>query len=370
MRITLITIVLCSLISCKKKEEGFKLYPTDQFKINKVDIREFEAINLNIPAEVNIGKNVKFIDNTESLIVFDESEIQIYVINLREQTSYKIGRYGDAPFEYLDAQSIEIENDSIYVFSANAQKLNIYHFNGEFIQTKRLNFFATSFDIVDGRYIFDTGYNFSDFSGTHLLLALSSDFQNTEKKYEISITPQVMIGFSGFFAHDKLHQLSYFSHGMSDTIHVMNERLETAYNILITNLKNPWPHGFEYSMFMQDPKSIDYSWINNDYVLANGNLFLTVVNNRKVITQMMNLKNKVIFDFDESLIQFLKSYMISTDSREGVYYALLTDESLSRARAGELSEMFDSAKFPILYKLLLSDKLEDGNPVLYKFKIN
>jgi len=362
-------IVICGVLGCQSNTE--QIYNTADFNERPVQIQEINYTGIDIPTEANfLNPNLKIInEELDAVIIYDDLNTSIYRFDLEGNYILSLGGEGEAPFEYSEVSDIRLDSDNkLYVYSTEDKKFNTYHLNGKFLKYKKLNFYGKTFEVLNKNFVFNTGYNFSDVSGRNVLLQYDQNFNLVSQEFKTPIEPRAMIGISGFFAYDSKYNRSYFSHGMSDTIHVMDRYLNEEFKVVVSDVENVWPHGFNYIKILEDPNALEYSWIGDKVKIANGNLFLKIHNKRVVSTTVFDFKQKKKFKFENDLIYFLSDYLVSGNSDEGIYYCLFTDETLSRVMESDLEEMVDEAKYPKLFQLLNSNKLNE-RPFIYRFKM-
>lgn len=366
-----ILIIIClAYFSCSSEES--EIFYSHEFEDKNVAIKELNYYPLEIPSTSSylIPDQVLINEDLDAVVIYDDLSTIIHRFHLNGTYVSSIGGEGEAPFEYAGVDDMKLDADgNLYVYSVLDMKFNTYRLDGEFVNYKGLNFYGKNFEILNNSFVFNTGYNFSEISGRNVLLQYDYDFKLLSRKFETPIDPRVMSGISGFFTYDSKNELGYFSHGMSDTIHIVNNLMEDEFSVVIDEVEKVWPHGFDYIKFLEDPKAVEYSWISDYTKIVNANLFVTIYNNRYSTLTAFDFgsKTKLMFP-DGGIIDFLSNYMVSSDSDENIYYCVFTDETLSRVMEGNVNEMIDQSKYPELYELLTSNKLNAG-PYIYRFKL-
>ena len=361
--------ILITLSQCSSKEEHIS--NTLEFNSIKLNVKEIGLVKLQKPPVSGyLNPTISRIDELQNMmILYDRSTKTIMRYDLQGNFINTIGNQGEAPFEYYQVDDMHLAgNGEIYSFSIEGMKFNVFKPDGRSAGYHKLNYYGLDFELRNQHIVLNTGYNFSEQSGKNTLLLLDTQFQISSRHIPIDEVPSAVNDFSGFFLHDQKNALFYFSHGMSDSINVFDKTLNRLSTIKIEEVENKWPHGFDYYKIFEDPKAIEYSFIASQSKIVNDLAFISTINKRLMELHVFDFRKEQRINFADDMITFIWNYLIPTHSEQGVFYCLLTDEFLAGMQGVDLDESIDKNKYPMLYKILDEDLLNEG-PILYSFQL-
>ncbi|MDA3838991.1 MAG: 6-bladed beta-propeller [Candidatus Delongbacteria bacterium] len=146
-KIFLITFLAILLVSCTKKDTGFKTYFNNSTPANpNFDIEIVESFELNNEGSEQILNFPADVTEDKDRNIFILSVRNKKVIKYDKEGKYIIefGGLGDGPGELQQPASIVCLEDTIYVADFTTKKINLYNVEGEFIRANNSSQFSRS----------------------------------------------------------------------------------------------------------------------------------------------------------------------------------------------------------------------------------
>lgn len=115
-----------------------------------------------IPLETNdsclIGQINKILTDKNFYIVHDKDNNSIFMFDTTGNFMYRIGKVGDGPTEYTQAWDVSLdrEKQEVSVLDLSGRKLIKYKYNGDYINSIRINFLFTQHEYIDSIMVANT----------------------------------------------------------------------------------------------------------------------------------------------------------------------------------------------------------------------
>lgn len=214
----LLLLIICGCTSTSYKQQSISAEQTVQVDFNQTsntlyisDITSsVQNISLKLPKEQFIGEaGQAFIDNS-NIFILDRKQKKIFCFNDKGTLLYLLDKRGEGPEEYIDINHFWIRQDYIYIADNKSLKINIYTFDGQYVQTIKHG--KISSDIVmdtDSTLLCFTSYyvhnNPNGLWKMNTEGKLTSNILNNETKYPILSMP-----WRNFYLHGD-HSIGLFS---------------------------------------------------------------------------------------------------------------------------------------------------------------
>ena len=310
----------------------------------------------------------------ENFFVLDKKFSNLLVFDSNGKFVRKIGKLGRGPGEYQSINDIQIDKASktILIYSLEDLSLFKYNYEGEFIEKQRLDFFADTFiKTLDNRYLFYTNYNTSAESEFNNLLILDSDFRVLGKHLSYNKDANAAVSFSGTF-RDVANSNDYlFSNALSDTIWILNNKLEVSHAYKLNFNGKEWKNGFDFLKLYQ--ANIDeLNYISNNIFIDHNLIITSIMQNRRwknIIINRESTNSITENDVTQDLLFKIIKTPLNLEANDIYISAISANSYQALIRTHPEEFMIFKQKFPRVYNALEQIETTDNNPALIKFKI-
>lgn len=310
-------VVSLFVLACSADKQQFE-------KVNSVSINNqyfFDAGNISdliepsnmIVLETNkkclINEIKKVIIYKSNIYVFDFYSQKIFLFDINGNYKRQVGCSGEGPGEYLEISDFIVDTISELIYLPDVYKVHIYSLNGDYIKSKKTNFFGTHISRLNkDRFIFN-GVGKND-----RLIVTDIDFNvvNTYFPYSLLYRGDAQYVFTGF----KNKVLFHLSN--CDTLYsIVNDKLE-ACQYFDFNGKNFTRKDFNY-LSTKDKNSV------GNYILESGKYigcfgFLPLNSTAFMVLRYASESYVGYYNFDTKKYFFINQHSLVNDFTDSFMY--------------------------------------------------
>lgn len=164
MKRSFYTFLLLLLFSCRQPSDTTEvvkfLMPTQEGLTNFLDkVRHIRLIPLNDSSLTYFGNDPDiFYDKQEFYVADKNGNGKVYRINDNGNLISIIGEKGRGPNEYLDIKNIQVEGDTVYIFSSPNITISKFLTDGSFISKNTIDINAQQAIVQDAKLIAYAGF--------------------------------------------------------------------------------------------------------------------------------------------------------------------------------------------------------------------
>lgn len=290
---------------------------------------DIEYIPLETTNECLIGEISRIIYYKKRFYILDTQTKSIFCFSNAGKFIYKIKSVGPGPGEYLNPNSISIDdiNDNLLVYCNKTHQVLRYDLDGNFIKTIRINFYATHFTFLsENRFVFFCDFTHSNkkLQRNHMMPNLiittaKGKILSSNLPYNDRINYSLIPIASSLF--NSLSDDISFATPFNDTIyHVSAETNELKRAYLFDFVKSKKDDDFFNKLYDQNMTTNDL----DDYIKRRNiaNIFLFVESNSNIFIIYV-IKREIHFCFYDKINHVF--YDSSTKNEENPYSALEDD---------------------------------------------
>lgn len=363
---SLMSVLLIFLISCSKEKDtslelknlvigSQSVMKSLDLDYIKNDIQIYPLVN---SIDLIIG-HIQYMDFLGSnVVLFDNMAHQILIFNSSYELIKRIEAQGEGSgeFKFLECFFIDKEKKEVVVFDSRLFKFLTYDINGEFIQEKKVKYFARDIFKSGNNWLINNAWS-DDKSSPYQIFIANEEFEiiNKLKRQNKSIVstianPEPFI--------NTVNNGIIYQEPLSDTLYQLNSSLDKLTPILTFDFQSlKYPEELLYSKrmreFVSQASSSNYrGWVRN-VSLNDGNLLFQFfqTNGAEKLENVMAFSN-------ENELKLFHNLTISGGLKitfpklikEGKYFSVLSSEEieqyLSTHKLSDLNEqILNSIKF-------------------------
>lgn len=365
--ILFLIVFLCSCHTKEVRNNSFELIDVLGLSGKEINYESIKLVGLQTGKDLFLGDRLKIkLINNEFFVADLGSQKCVFRFDQDGRFLNRVGRVGNGPQEYNNMIDFLGDGDTINILSSNGTKSKItgYQTNGDYLYTKSIDLYATSFEKTDSNYIFYTGYN----KPFHPFRIYTTDSNgkiiNSYLKNETELNLPVIE--NNFF---RLDSMVYFKEAFNNLVYQFNQDSLDAI------------HGLDFGEY-RIPDNFYKMEMMQGFDMINKKGFANIVN-------YFRNKNLEVFQI---VLQKGETpahiYQIICDNNQSILYASKYDEDnlkipfkqlISMTNNDELVYLFDPAdivknkevykKLPISDWNLINGITENDNPVIAICKI-
>lgn len=393
----IIIIIFLFLVGCinKKEQTGTISESTETITIPPVDINSemsistfVESIDV-IPLEFNdfciLGEIEKVVIEKENVFVIEKRAHRpktVYRFNRSGDFINTIGVYGQGPEEIVDLKDFSVDevNQTIYLYDCMMPKINEYTFDGKFIRSVKVDYYAERMEYANG--IFYLNRDNPNIGELFSLVIKDAQSGVTVEQY-IPVKPHIFTLTNRFFCKKKDEILCYKSY--CDTVFsIKNSEITKAFITDFMDFKMN-PDEIE-DIYMGKIRELDLL-MSKDRMSRISDLFYTgkwvYFNSIRLIIScsfLYNTETKELFESgrlaDDLYYMFSDNsfYGQTEDELIGLYYPENIESDLDRYNRFEKEKRITPQQRDMLVKKMKAhmrgDNPEEMNPwiLLYNLK--
>lgn len=360
MKYLISIIIILSFFSCKteKKDNFFKidLRRDNTIKKSVNYFKILDTITLEETDQSHIQKIHKISIDGDNIFILDKALKYVFQFDSKGNFLNRYSDFGDAPHQATNINdfSIDIKNKIVYILSVDDRKILRFDYNGNFKDSKRLNFEAYDIDFLKIEKMLVRGA-FYDEEGFNLRLY---DYENNKVINKYSKFPKDVFPVDfGFITGSTSYQNNNYLYNnplnnIIKTFDINTKDFYTKYQVDFG--ENQWPKDklYDFKSFLKELGNNNYSFIS-PYLFENRNMLFLKYN----IANPDKLVDFRYLYFDKSSE---KKYIFNFEHKRDEVYAktlLLQDDIF-----------YSSIKAkPLQSKNIDSVRLE-SNPKLVKYR--
>ncbi|MGM0635105.1 MAG: 6-bladed beta-propeller [Bacteroidota bacterium] len=299
--------------------------------LNEVEIEQYEGIFIEQIDDIKVSKNFIFI--------LDKSNSALYQFRKNGKFVRKFDQFGEAPHEFLNLNDFDLDEKAkiIYLLSVDDRKLISYDFNGNFLNSIRLDFQAFQLAVLDQKLLVFRG-SFFDANNSNIKIVdiETNKIVNELSSFPDGIFPINLDNITGSL--NKTESVLVNEPLTYDIYEVKNNELELKYKLDVPeNEKWDQTKKYDFNDFFEKLSFNDYTYLspvileNDDWVFIKYNKkdSKKMVNHKKLI---FHKEKQKVFPFEETLFDVKYKKTVTAYDDAFVAYNIDTEEATEQIK--------------------------------------
>jgi len=247
-------------------------------------IAEIEFIPLETNTKSLIADVDKIVFHRDRFYVLDKHFHALKVFSEEGKYLFDVGRIGRGPGEFTTLMDfcIDPDEEKLLLLSNNEKALLTYDLDGIYLETTRVNIFASSFSKYENRYYYFINQNENEVSGRYNLIVMNENSNVLERLFPFSQTLNSGLSSASFLVRNRGRLL--FHPTLSDTVFQLIDG--DAYPKYIFDFgEKTLPESFRSSSEnYKTPQKYEYAHLRDHFVDAKEVLSFNYIDKRSPIS--------------------------------------------------------------------------------------